>query len=784
MTAFTSSKTVIVAGVDLRIVRVNDRLVDDPQSKDTHVYSLKGVSLLDYITELDRHEVEQICARILAGEMFPGGARVCRRIVDSPACSSGKAVILLGPHTDSEGAVDGVIFARFCLDERVETPMHGPDPETLYDYVVNNSNDMVFILDSDGTLEFVNRRAEEHRGVPYSDIVGRHFSEICYPDDISALQRILDNIQISREPVHNLRFRVVLPDGSIRRLVANGGTVSVNGNEKYLCIARDITEYIELREKLTVRNKALAALTDVIISLSDAGHSDKALRLGLSKILDLLGLQQGAVLLSNTRGVMKLNTHCGFNEMALSNPAKRYLIELASLCASTGEMIFVDDTLCNDHGTPELRQEAYRFGIRASVYVPLKRGETVNAVLALGVPPSTELSVEQMEFVRLAVGVLGPAVENARLHVDLTHQVQDLAMLDELMKSVNARKDVRSILESCVKQLSDVIEDGVAVIVLFGVDGSVDVFQYPKVCPMAHIDLARLSLGVMERFMAMASPHIVDDYSEMPMNHPLSDQMVANGSGVVLPLKCLEGLRGTLMVWSPETGRFGKRESQVLESVAEHVVIALTNARLHEAERARSLEMEAIAKEAHHRIKNNLQAILGLLAIGEMEGESAIARCRRQLKAVAAVHDMLVVKECGSADISLSECLAKVAEQALLATGWGNTVELTVESDGLTIRPDAATAVGIIVNEFVCNAVEHGLGECVVNGKIAIRAYREGSKILIEVVDNGVGFPPGFEVPERADSGLGLAASLATYGLGGRLELERVDDKTIARITF
>ena len=211
------------------------------------------------------------------------------------------------------------------------------------------------------------------------------------------------------------------------------------------------------------------------------------------------------------------------------------------------------------------------------------------------------------------------------------------------------------------------------------------------------------------------------------------------------------------------------------------------DARLHEAERERALELQALAKEAQHRIKNNLQMITGLLEMSGRDPDSEgkpLARCLRQINAIAAVHDLLSAENMDST-VGLLACLTNVAEGALTATERGDEVELTVSGDDCVVTPDAATALGVIVNELVTNAVVHGLSGRK-DGKISVRITQSGGTRAVEVEDNGVGIAPDKEVSGRRgpSSGLELVASLARHGLGGELEITISDRGTTARVIF
>jgi two-component system, sensor histidine kinase PdtaS len=179
--------------------------------------------------------------------------------------------------------------------------------------------------------------------------------------------------------------------------------------------------------------------------------------------------------------------------------------------------------------------------------------------------------------------------------------------------------------------------------------------------------------------------------------------------------------------------------------------------------------------------------ISGLLSMSEAGAGSSrrdIQRCLRQVRAIATVHDLLSPMSM-SGELEVRECLTKVAGSAILAAGSAQKIDLNVSGEERMLRTDEATAVGLIVNELVSNALEHGFcGRD--SGHIEIKIYRHDQCNVVDVIDDGVGLPEGFAFQAAPDSasGLSLAASLADYGLSGRLDITGTGVGVLARIRF
>jgi LytS/YehU family sensor histidine kinase len=90
-----------------------------------------------------------------------------------------------------------------------------------------------------------------------------------------------------------------------------------------------------------------------------------------------------------------------------------------------------------------------------------------------------------------------------------------------------------------------------------------------------------------------------------------------------------------------------------------------------------------------------------------------------------------------------------------------------------------------ILQPLVENALAHGIGGTIDGGRITVRGRRAGSRLVLEVIDDGAGLP---EVP-RMRTGIGLANTRerlqASFGTDQALVLERAEARgAVARVEF
>jgi predicted ATPase/two-component sensor histidine kinase/GAF domain-containing protein len=188
-------------------------------------------------------------------------------------------------------------------------------------------------------------------------------------------------------------------------------------------------------------------------------------------------------------------------------------------------------------------------------------------------------------------------------------------------------------------------------------------------------------------------------------------------------------------------------------------------------------EKEALLKEVHHRVKNNLQLISSLLnlqaaRILDSGVAEKFAESRNRVRAMAMVHENLY-RSGNFARVLMRAHIQRLCADLIRAYGMHSAgVDLKIDIDDVQLDLDRAISIGLIINELVSNALKHAFpngrpGLVRVDLKLA-----QGRHCVLTVQDDGIGVPVQFD-PERADSlGLQLVQDL-TDQLHGEISLSR-----------
>lgn len=192
----------------------------------------------------------------------------------------------------------------------------------------------------------------------------------------------------------------------------------------------------------------------------------------------------------------------------------------------------------------------------------------------------------------------------------------------------------------------------------------------------------------------------------------------------------------------------------------------VTRVRLSERE---IMSKDATIKEINHRVKNNLQTVSALLRMqarraSDEQTRSALAAAQRRVEMIAIVHEQLsqTIDEVAPFDQVFGSLLRTVRDVAVTDA----PVDISVEGSFGLVRAAEATALAVVLNEIISNAIEHGLHA---GGKIQVRVDRRGSKLLVDVEDNGEGMHGKAPTPGISSFGSGSGSGGASLGLGTKI---------------
>lgn len=152
---------------------------------------------------------------------------------------------------------------------------------------------------------------------------------------------------------------------------------------------------------------------------------------------------------------------------------------------------------------------------------------------------------------------------------------------------------------------------------------------------------------------------------------------------------------------------------------------------------------EAVIREVHHRVKNNLQTIASLLRLqarrlGSPEAKRELEEAVRRIASIAVVHETLTHESTEWVEFAkVAGALIKMVREGL--THPEGRIEMSTEGDPGELPPELATPLAVALVELVQNAVEHAFDGA--SGHIMVRMARESGVMTLIVEDDGRGLP-------------------------------------------
>jgi PAS domain S-box-containing protein len=197
-------------------------------------------------------------------------------------------------------------------------------------------------------------------------------------------------------------------------------------------------------------------------------------------------------------------------------------------------------------------------------------------------------------------------------------------------------------------------------------------------------------------------------------------------------------------------------------------------------------EKEVLLKEVHHRVKNNLMTIIGLIKMQETKANNIafndlLQELEGRVRSMALVHESLH-KSGDLARIDLQNYIETLTAHIRAQYGAERDIRFWVQAAGVDVDLNFAIPCGLILNELVANAYKHAFpagrpGEICISFQERTGTARRAPTFELTVADNGVGLPADLDWEKSETLGLRLIKMLSQQ-INGAIELDRTHGTT------
>lgn len=196
-----------------------------------------------------------------------------------------------------------------------------------------------------------------------------------------------------------------------------------------------------------------------------------------------------------------------------------------------------------------------------------------------------------------------------------------------------------------------------------------------------------------------------------------------------------------------------------------------------------------LLREVHHRTKNNLQLISSIMSmqlrrVATDEAKEIIRGLQDRVLALATIHKGLY-QTSGLASIKLDELLRDIVRQMQGLTPYARTTDIKITSDPVTLLPDQAVPLSLLVTEALTNAFKYVSAPAGRSPHLAIRLTDQGGdRVCLQIMNT---FDAGYVAEAKSTQSTGLGSQLMTAfatQLGADMQAEVADGLYTLNIAF
>lgn len=185
------------------------------------------------------------------------------------------------------------------------------------------------------------------------------------------------------------------------------------------------------------------------------------------------------------------------------------------------------------------------------------------------------------------------------------------------------------------------------------------------------------------------------------------------------------------------------------------------------------IEKEFLLRETNHRVKNSLNMINSLINLktGNLDTQSAFADLKGKIQALSSLYEKLH-QSSDASQIDLQQYVKELLN-SLFSTFADYPIELQADLQGISVDPDTAIPIGLIINEIATNAIKHGfLPEEKSWFRVSMDTANQDSLLLLTVANSGNPLPRDMAIGTTQTLGMRLIQTLVEQ-LQGNLKLTR-----------
>ncbi|MCC5904576.1 MAG: PAS domain S-box protein [Balneolaceae bacterium] len=213
----------------------------------------------------------------------------------------------------------------------------------------------------------------------------------------------------------------------------------------------------------------------------------------------------------------------------------------------------------------------------------------------------------------------------------------------------------------------------------------------------------------------------------------------------------------------------------------------ITEQKTYEQELQASIqEKEVLLSEIHHRVKNNLAVISGMMQLQAFDEKNREVQLRLydsifRIQTMATIHELLYQSESFS-QLMFSDIIEKLVIGVSDTLDGGKDIDLVIEKEEIELNINQAIPCSLIINEVITNIYKHAFtGRD--RGSINVKILEKHGEIILKIADDGVGLPDNFNIDDSGSLGMHIIKILVRQ-LEGTSSFESDENGTEFNFVF
>ena len=687
------------------------------------------------------------------------------------------------------------------------------ESELKYRLLVENINDVLYTLDAAGKFTYVSPVIERLSGRKPQEILGRNFADFVHPDDLPALiEKFKQTMAGARE---SFEFRVLNGEEirhirtSSQRFLSDGVVTGITGimsdiSERKQEESQKVVALTALRESEIKYRDLVENLNDVLFSVDVSGKisyiSPAITRItGYTpeeitgrNLFDFFSPEDQSRYVEQMQATANKGNTIGEFSITVKDKSLKWISSSSRCVMESGKVIGIRGIM-SDISERKRVEEL----LRASEERYRQLVENTDTGLVVIDEKGIVLSANE-PYLRLAGA--------KRLEDVVGHSVTEWTAANE--KENNARAVALCVSRGFIQDFETVYQHA---------DGSrIDIIINATVenAPEGGKHIASLCRNITERKQAelklaeerkrldfiLGTTQTGIDIMDADFNLTYVDLAWQKVYGDPQGRKCYEYFMGHAKP-CPDCGipkavetrkivvseEFLPREKRFIEVhtipfqnengawLFAEINIDITRRKEAEEEIKRQLaEKEILLREVHHRIKNNIATIGGLISlhlksVTHPEAVAVLQDAIGRVDSMGILYDKLLLSE-DYKDISVKNYIENLADTVIALFPISAKVKLEKHIADFYLDPKQLFPLGIIINELITNKMKYAFIKRN-TGLIRIALEKVDNHVTLTIQDNGVGLPQGFDIDKMKGFGLTLVKMLGKQ-LHGRFSIE------------